>query len=59
MYWFVGSIIFVFVLAYVIIKLTINTKENPDSKLGILEHPSTYKKPDIEMVDNDSLSNKK
>ncbi|MDG4715101.1 MULTISPECIES: hypothetical protein [Winogradskyella] len=59
MYWFVGSIIFVFVLAYVIIKLTINTKENPDSNLGILEHPSTYKKPDIEMVDNDSLSNKK
>ena len=59
MYWFISSIIFVFVLAYVIIKLTINTKENPDSKLGILEHPSTYKKPDIEMVDNDSLSNKK
>lgn len=59
MYWFVGSIIFVFVLAYVIIKLTVNTKENPDSNLGILEHPSTYKKPDIEMVDNDSLSNKK
>jgi len=59
MYWFIGSIIFVFVLAYVIIKLTINTKENPDSNLGILEHPSTYKKPDIEMVDNDSLSNKK
>ena len=46
-------------LAYVIIKLTINTKENPDSNLGILEHPSTYKKQDIEMVDNDSLSNKK
>jgi len=59
MYWFIGSIIFVFVLAYVIIKLTVNTKENPDSNLGILEHPSTYKKPDIEMVDNDSLSNKK
>ncbi|MAG85953.1 MAG: hypothetical protein CMB97_00855 [Flavobacteriaceae bacterium] len=59
MYWFISSIIFVFVLAYVIIKLTINTKENPDSNLGILEHPSTYKKPDIEMVDNDSLSNKK
>lgn len=59
MYWFISSIIFVFVLAYVIIKLTINTKENPDSNLGILEHPSTYKKQDIEMVDNDSLSNKK
>lgn len=51
MYWFIGSIIFVFVLAYVIIKLTVNTKENPDSNLGILKHPSTYKKPDIEMVD--------
>lgn len=59
MYWFIGSVLFVFVLAYVIIKLTVNTKENPDSNLGILEHPSTYKKPDIEMVDNDSLSNKK
>ena len=51
MYWFLGSIVFVFVLAYVIIKLTLNTKENPDSGLGILEHPSTFKKQDIEMVD--------
>lgn len=51
MIWFISSFIFVFVLAYVIIKLTVNTKENPDSALGILEHPSTYKKQDIEMVD--------
>ncbi|MDH7913602.1 hypothetical protein [Winogradskyella sp. SYSU M77433] len=51
MLWFIGGIVFIFVLAFVIIKLTINTKENPDSNLGILEHPSTYKKPDIEMVD--------
>ena len=56
MYWFLGSIVFVFVLAYVIIKLTLNTKENPDSGLGILEHPSTFKKQDIEMVD-ESLKN--
>ncbi|MAX69703.1 MAG: hypothetical protein CMC76_01160 [Flavobacteriaceae bacterium] len=52
MLWFIGGIVFIFVLAFVIIKLTINTKENPDSNLGILEHPSTYKKPDIEMVDD-------
>ena len=51
MYWFLGGIIFVFVLAFVIIKLLINTKENPDSSLGILEHPSTFKKQDVEMVD--------
>ncbi|WP_369998866.1 hypothetical protein [Winogradskyella sp.] len=50
MYWVIG-IVFIFLLAFVIIKLTINTRENPDSTLGILEHPSTYKKPDIEMVD--------
>ena len=59
MYWFVGSIVFIFVLVFVIIKLTINTKENPDSTLGILEHPSTYKKPDIEMVDKGLIENKK
>ena len=51
MLWFIGGIVFIFVLAFVIIKLTINTKENPDSALGILEHPGTYKKPNIEMVD--------
>lgn len=54
MYWFIGSVVFIFVLAFVIIKLTINTKENPDSSLGVLEHPSTYKKQGLEMVD-DSL----
>ncbi|BAO75689.1 hypothetical protein [Winogradskyella sp. PG-2] len=55
MYWLIGIII-VFALAFVIIKLTINSKENPDSSLGILEHSSTFKKQDIEMVD-DSLKN--
>ncbi len=57
MYWFLGGIIFVFALAFVIIKLTINTKENPDSSLGILEHPSTFKKQEIEMVDEHLKSN--
>ncbi|MFC0603322.1 hypothetical protein [Winogradskyella pulchriflava] len=50
MYWLIG-VIAIIVLAIVIIKLTINTKENPDSNLGILEHPSTFKKQGIEMVD--------
>lgn len=42
----------IFIVAYVIIKLTMNTKENPDSKLSVWEHPSTFKKQNIEMVDN-------
>ena len=54
MYWAIGTI-FIFVLAFIIIKLVVNTKDNPNSKLGILEHPSTFKKQDVEMVD-DSLS---
>ncbi|PNQ74696.1 hypothetical protein C1T31_00720 [Hanstruepera neustonica] len=51
MYYLVGTIA-IFVIAYIIIKLSINTKENPDSQLGIMDHPSTYKKQDIEMVEN-------
>ena len=54
MIWVFGTI-FIFVFAVVIRKLTINTKENPDSKLGILEHPSSFNKQDVEMVD-DSLN---
>ncbi|RCT53723.1 hypothetical protein [Winogradskyella sp. KYW1333] len=54
MIWVFGTI-FIFVFAFVIIKLTINTKGNPDSKLGILEHPSSFNKQDVEMVD-DSLN---
>lgn len=41
----------IFFVAYVIIKLKMNTKENPDSKLSVWEHPSTFKKQNIEMVD--------
>ena len=51
MIWVFGTI-FIFVFAFVIIKLTINKKENPDSKLGILEHPSSFNKQDVEMVDD-------
>ena len=50
MYWILG-IIGVILIAFIIIRLTIDTNKNPDSNLGILDHPSTYKKPDIEMVD--------
>ena len=50
MFWLIGFVV-IFVLAYIIIRITINTNENPDSTLGILEHPSTFKKQDIEMVD--------
>ncbi len=51
MAWFIGGIVFIFVLAFVIIKLTVNKNDNHDSGLGILEHPSTFKKQVIEMVD--------
>lgn len=57
MYWLIG-IITIFVLTFVIIKLRINTKENSNSCLGILEHPNTIKKQYIEMVD-DNLNNDK
>ncbi|WP_418512745.1 hypothetical protein [Corallibacter sp.] len=50
MYYLIGTIA-VFVIAYILIKLTVNTKENLDSQLGIMDHPSTFKKQDIEMVD--------
>ncbi|MGB1307398.1 MAG: hypothetical protein ACPG6B_00710 [Oceanihabitans sp.] len=49
MYWLIG--ILIVVIAFVIIKLSLDTKKNPDSNLGILDHPSTYKKQKIEMVD--------
>ncbi|WP_111683095.1 hypothetical protein [Winogradskyella tangerina] len=57
MAWFIASVVFVFVLAFVIIKLSINKNENKDSSLGILEHPSTFKKQGVEMVD-ESLKSK-
>ncbi len=50
MYWLIGTIS-IFVIAVIIIKLTLNTKDNPDSKLGILEHPSTFEKQETEYVD--------
>lgn len=53
-YWVLGFI-FIIVLAYVIVRLSVNTNDNKDSKLGILQHPSFYKKQEIEMVD-DSIS---
>ncbi len=58
MYYLIGTIA-IFVLAYIMIKLSINTKENPDSQLGIMDHPSTYKKQDIEMVDKNLTINNK
>ena len=50
MYWLIGILV-IFIVAFVIIKLSIDTGKNPDSNLGILDHPSTYEKDDIEMVD--------
>lgn len=57
MIWIIG-IVFVFIIAFIIIKLSIDTTKNPDSNLGILEHPSTYEKPNIEVVDKSLKSNK-
>ena len=56
MYWIIGGVI-IFGLAFVIIKLSLNTSENPDSNLGVLEHPSTFEKQNIEMLDPE-LKNK-
>lgn len=56
MYYLIGTIA-IFVIAYIMIKLYINTKENPDSQLGIMDHPSKYKKQDIERVDNNLQAN--
>ncbi|WP_353776936.1 hypothetical protein [Winogradskyella sp. 3972H.M.0a.05] len=50
MYWLIGIVI-VFIIAFIIIKLAFNTDENPDSQLGILEHPSAFEKSGIERVD--------
>ena len=36
---------------FVIIRLVVNTNENPDSSLGVLEHPSKFKRQRIERVD--------
>lgn len=59
MIWIIG-IAFIFIIAFIIIKLSIDTSKNPDSNLGILDHPSTYEKPNIEMVDKslNSIKNK-
>ncbi|WP_431156955.1 hypothetical protein [Winogradskyella poriferorum] len=50
MLWLLGTG-FIIILALVIIKLVVNTNDNPDSSLGILEHPSTFKMQKIEHVD--------
>lgn len=50
LYWVLGFIV-VMIAALVIIKLSVNTNDNPDSNLGVLEHPSTFKKQEIEYVD--------
>lgn len=41
----------VFILA---IRATIKHRNKGESKLSVYEHPSTFKKPDIEMVNNAS-----
>ncbi len=50
MYWLIG-ILAIFIIAFIVVKLSIDTKRNPDSKISILDHPSTYNKQPIEMVD--------
>ena len=56
MLWLLGTG-FIIILALAIIKLVVNTNDNPDSSLGILEHPSTFKKQKIEHVDEVNQSN--
>ena len=56
LYWIIGIIIVV-IAALIIIKLIAPNDSDPDSKLGILEHPSTFKKQSIEYVDKSLTSN--
>lgn len=41
----------VIVIAFIVVKITTNKAVDPDSQLGILEHPSTFKKQGVEMVE--------
>lgn len=50
LYWIIGFIVIV-IAAIVIIKLIVPKDRNPESNLGILEHPSTFEKQPIEYVD--------
>lgn len=50
LYWIIGFIVIV-LAAVLIIKLIVPKDPNPDSNLGILEHPSTFEKQPIEYVD--------
>lgn len=50
LFWIIGCIAII-IIAYIIIKISLASEKNPDSNLGILEHPSTFKKQNIEMVD--------
>lgn len=50
LFWLIGIVI-VFIAALVIIKLIVGQDPDPDSNLGILEHPSTFQKQSVEYVD--------
>ena len=56
MFWLIG--IGVVIVAFIIIKFAVSKAANPDSTLGVLEHPSTFKKQNIEMVDKSLKANK-
>lgn len=56
-YWIIGFIVIV-IAALIIIKLIVPKDPNPDSNLGILEHPSTFEKQSIEYVDETLRSTK-
>ncbi|MEY8849363.1 hypothetical protein AB9K26_11135 [Psychroserpens sp. XS_ASV72] len=58
LYWILGFIVIIFA-ALVIIKLSVNTNDNPDSNLGVLEHPSSFEKQGIEYVDKSLKSDSK
>lgn len=51
MIWFVISIGVIMIIG-IVVKIILSINKNPDSALGILEHPSTFEKPDIEMLNS-------
>ncbi|MBO6605494.1 hypothetical protein [Psychroserpens sp.] len=55
LYWIIGFIIII-LAAVLIVKLIVPKDSNPDSNLGILEHPSTFEKQPIEYVDKSLTS---
>lgn len=47
---FLISVISILVIGFLLIKMIKKKRDKSESQLSVFEHPSTFKKPDIEMV---------